>query len=242
MNPPSAAALAAVPLPTELQASEIGLVLAALVGLTGFFATVRHSLLRAVPGRVLERIGSERRRELVARLLERTDSLASSAAALKLTADLVIVLCVLALIDVARGAGTGEAGVGALGETGFDWTSMGLALAITVPLVLVVGDIVAALIARGFGEVLLGRLLPTFHLLQLPVWALVVALEAVRRAAGRVVGLSDRSEAESSVRLGFGSFPSSPSFFFSSLSSSPSMERRKDVTTGPCTKPCRPSR
>ena len=74
-------------------------------------------------------------------LLERTESLASSASALKLSCDLCLLLFVLVLVGrhLARAAGT----PGSI----LDWNSMGIALVVAVPAILLAGDVIASVFA-----------------------------------------------------------------------------------------------
>ena len=81
-----------------LHEAQVWLLAGVLLGLTGFFAAVRQSLLRAVPDRVLARVSGDARSKRIGKLLERTESLASSASALKLSCDLVFLLFVLVLM------------------------------------------------------------------------------------------------------------------------------------------------
>ncbi len=158
-----------------------------LLALLAFFATLRQALLRAVPARVLARVHRPERRARIHELLERTDSLATSASALKIACDLVFLLLVLALVS----GTSNESGAGVV-----DWGAMGLALAVTVPLILVAGEALPGLMARTWGEVLLARALSVFEFVQLPVALFAYAMERLRRLLARVLRLRVATESE----------------------------------------------
>ncbi len=121
-------------------------------------------------------------------LLERAHSLATSASVLKIASDLVFLLLVLALVTGTAGDDPDPPTVG--------WTTMGVALAIAVPLILVAGEALPGLVARAFGERLLANVLPTFALLQLPAGLLVFFMDGIKRGLGRAFGLREGSETE----------------------------------------------
>jgi putative hemolysin len=169
-----------------------------LLALSGAFATLRLALLRAVPDRVLALVAEDERRARIAGLLERAEALAISASALKLACDLVFLLFVLSLVGAAAGTGGEDGGPG----SALDWTSMGIALGITVPVILFTGDVVASLVARNWGARLLARLLPAFHRIQVPVSALVFVLSGAQRLVGRLFGMRERTESERRIIAG----------------------------------------
>ena len=49
---------------------------------------------------------------------------------------------------------------------------------------------------------MLARLLPAFHVIQMPVAALVYLLESVQRLVGRALGLRERTESERRIIAG----------------------------------------
>jgi len=141
-----------------------------------FFATLRLALQHSVPERVLSRTGDERKRETLQPLLERVGSLATSAGVLKLTADLVFAALVLkAFVDTSA----------------FTLRAAAEALAVAVPSLLLATEAVPAAVARRWGDGMLIHLLRPFHILQLPLRAVVVALEALQLALQRLFGLPD---------------------------------------------------
>ncbi len=143
----------------------------------------------AIPDRIIDGAPTEKRASALSRLLERSDSLAGSAGALKVACDLVFLLLALSLIQT-------EA------ANPISWPAVLLALAISIPLILFVGEILPALIARTSGDALLTRCLPTFNLLQLPIAAFVYLLESIRGMVGRIFGLRESSRAERRILAG----------------------------------------
>lgn len=181
MNPRFAAALgAAAPpasfVPEDWRPWTVGL---AVLLLSGFFAVLRSALRHSVKSRVLEG-ASEKRRARLAPLLDRADSLATSASAFEITCDLVFALVVLALLT------------GAEPVTGGD---IALSLLISVPALLLVGELLPALFIDARGDATLRRWLSAFYLLQLPLEEFVRLFERMRRATLRAFGMRERSAA-----------------------------------------------
>jgi putative hemolysin len=186
--PPSLAADPGVgQLAALVDAAPVGSVAAAVLalGLAAVSAALRTSLLRAVPGEVLKRVHQPARRARFERLLTRGDVLASSANLLEITFQVIFAVLVVALV------------AGADRPTGADVAG---AIAIAVPLVLLVGEWLPTSLARSRKEAILARLLPTFAVLQLPVGLVVRRLEALRRAIQRGFGIED-SNPESRQRV-----------------------------------------
>jgi CBS domain containing-hemolysin-like protein len=191
LNPPPTAALVVAAQRPEnaLDPVLLWLVAGVVLALTGLFATLRQALLMAIPSHVIDAAGSDERKAELRGLLERADSLAGSAGALKIGCDLVFLLLALGLVQ------TGDDREASLG-------SIGIALGISVPLILFVGEILPGLVAGTAGDVLLARWLPTFNVLQLPIAALIWLLESVQRVVGRVFGLRESSPAERRILAG----------------------------------------
>lgn len=191
MNPPISAALAAAArLPdTGLDQAFVWLAAAIVLAFTGFFATLRQALLMAIPDRVVAAADSERRASDLRSLLERSDSLAGSAGALKVAGDLVFLLIALTLIQ-------------SEGQDSLTWPAVFMALGISVPTLLFAGEILPALVARTSGDSILARFLPFFSVVQLPIAALVHFLESIRRVVGRIFRLRESSKAERRILAG----------------------------------------
>ena len=170
MAPPSPAVLslpaADLPLSTVETA---GLALVAL-GLSGLFALMRSALLHAVPARVLAQAATEEGRERLRPLLERADSLRTTASAYTTACQSVFLILVLAIVF----------------REGFSWTRLGVGLVVTVPLLVFVGEILPQAVRGRRHDTMLVRFLPWFHVLHLPLAAPVHGLEVTRRFTMRV--------------------------------------------------------
>jgi magnesium and cobalt exporter, CNNM family len=143
--------------------------------LSSFFGTLRIALQHSLPERVLARVADAPKRDRLRPLLERVSSLAQSAGVLKLAADLVIITLVVAFFA----------------EETVSWTSVVKALAVALPMLLIASEAVPAVLAKRWGDGMLVHFLRPFHLLQTPLHAVVVALEAVRRTLLRLFGLPE---------------------------------------------------
>jgi CBS domain containing-hemolysin-like protein len=144
--------------------------------LASIFATLRLALRHSVPERVLSRINEESKRDALQPLLERAGPLATSAGVLKLTADFVFAALVLeAFLDA----------------SGFTLPNALKALAIGVPSLLLATEAVPTAVAKRWGDGLLIHILRPFHVMQLPLRPVVIALEALQLALQRLFGLPD---------------------------------------------------
>jgi CBS domain containing-hemolysin-like protein len=177
LHGPRGALLASAP-PSQLVPSEVQelLLIAGALCLSAFFGTLRWALQHALEARVLAHAPTERARARLAPLLDRLDSLGTSAALFKITFDVTFVAL---LLDTTS---HGEA----LRGTDLLW-----ALGIAAPVLLLVTESLPAAIARARGDALLVRVLPTYHYVQLPIAFLVGLVHAVRGALLRAVGLED---------------------------------------------------
>jgi putative hemolysin len=191
LNPPLSGALIALAQLPEigLDRSILWLLAGTVLVLTAIFATIRQALLMAAPARVLGKTASTERQEVLQGLLERTDSLAGSASALKVACDLVFLLLALDLMQVDP-------------EAELTLGTIGLALGVSIPLILFCGEILPTLVARTSGDAILARFLPAFDLLQLPFAALNYLLERARLFVGRVFRLRESSTAERHLLAG----------------------------------------
>ncbi len=185
MNVPGPAVLSPTVVP-ELEAlGDLEVALLALVALvlTGFFAVLRSALLHSVPARVLEKTRSDAERRDLQPLLERAESLATSASIFEITCQIFFVtfvfLSALAILDPAPGE-TLSAG------------SMGLALGISVPLLVFAGEVLPSTLRGERSDRLLRSVLPTFDLLRRPLVAVIYGLEAMRRGTMRLLRIPER--------------------------------------------------
>lgn len=158
--------------------------IAAVLGLSVVFATLRSALSSSHHGRIMARARNEDHRARIERLLGKEDSLATSAGVIVVALDLLFMTLVL-------GALQGEASLG--------WGNVGLALAIVVPVLLLLTDALPSALARHWGDMLLLRTLPFFYILQLPVGLLVPPLHGTRRAMLRTLGLREKSHAKRQI-------------------------------------------
>ena len=181
--PPVLAGLASLPVvirPFPL-ASE-GLVLLALgaLALTSLFGWMRAALLHSVPSRVLELSRSDGRRARLRPMLERAESLATSASVYWITCQILFVVFVWVLV--------GET----LGGEGLSSSSMGLALVVTVPLLVVAGELLPQALRGERSDRFLAMALPPFELAQRPLAALILALEGARTLLMRLLRIDRR--------------------------------------------------
>jgi CBS domain containing-hemolysin-like protein len=154
------------------KARELLWVLLAL-GACALFQFVRLSLLRSSPARLLPRIARAARRARIEELAGRADHLAQSAGFLALAAGVAFTLALL--VHVAAGEPLGA-------------RALLVTAAIALPALLVCAEALPAALAVRLGDALLVRLLPAFHVLQLPIAGLVRLVEVLRRALLRVAG------------------------------------------------------
>lgn len=154
-----------------LQAS---LWIAPFLVLSAFFAMLRVALMHSHSTRVLARTQSERIRVRIEPLLDRADTLATSAGIFEVACELMFAALLLRFL-----AGDAPVSLRAILET----------VSIAVPSLLVFSEALPTAIALRRGDTLLLHVLPAFHLVQIPLRWLVGALEATRRALMRMVGL-----------------------------------------------------
>ena len=180
MNEPPAALIAAL-LPSDGSHNPVAstLWIAAALALSGFFGTLRAALNRSLPSRLLARAEGEQAQARFESLLERVDRLAISAGIFKITCDLTFVALLVGWI-------TAEA---------FDFTNVALAVAIAAPSLLLLTEALPASVATAWGDGLLLRTLRLFHIFQLPVAWIVIALEALRGAVLRALHIKDDAHA-----------------------------------------------
>jgi CBS domain containing-hemolysin-like protein len=139
------------------------------------FQFVRLALQRSNPARVLPRLSEAARRERIEALLARADHLAQSAGILALAAGVAFTLALLAHVA---------------GGSALDARALLVSAAIALPALLVGAEAVPAALALRYGDALIARTLPAFHVLQLPIAGIVRLFETLRRALLRVAGSS----------------------------------------------------
>ncbi|MFT7668714.1 MAG: putative hemolysin [Planctomycetota bacterium] len=105
-------------------------------------------------------------------MLEHVGRLSTSAGILKVSCDLVFITILIAMFTEG---------------TGLRWKPLSLAVIIAVPTLLFLTESLPHALARRFGDQVLIRVLPTFHVLQLPLQALSRALEVINHASLRVL-------------------------------------------------------
>lgn len=180
LNHPSPAALvAAFPLP-GLPLDDWQLLALALLALvaSGFCAMLRSTLLHSVPSRVLEQVQHEERRSRLAPMLERAESLATSASVLEHCAQIIFIFLVLT-------AWKDMSSLAALGLTVF----------VTVPVLVFVSDLLPNGLRSLESDAWLCRVLPGFEFVQRPVALLTALLEGTRRFLMRVMGIQEPQRA-----------------------------------------------
>jgi len=151
------------------------------LALSGFFSTLRDSLRRSLPARVLSQPQAQPRSASLSSLLEQADALATSATILKLTSDVLFVG--LLLTWMAHGSALA-------------WPTLGWTLTLAAPALLLFTITLPSSIARAFGDRLLVSILPTFAWAQIPVRLLVALHDATRRAIQRSLHLPSETPEE----------------------------------------------
>jgi len=177
---PPDAFLSLAPRPFPLDLGQVASLAALALGLSAVFALLRAALLHSVPSRVLENARKDSRKARLRPLLERAESLASSASVYGITFQILFVVFVWVLV--------GEV----LGGEGLSPSSMGLSLLITVPLLVFVSELLPAALRGERSDRLLAWTLPTFDLVQRPLAALVAALEGARALVMRLLRIRER--------------------------------------------------
>ena len=180
MRMPGSELATAFPEPFPLAVEEMALLALGALALTAAFALLRAALLHSVPSRVLELAEGEERRKKLRPLLERAEPLATSASVYWITCQILFVVFVWVLV--------GEV----LGGEGLSKSSMGLSLVITVPLLVIAGEFLPAVLRGERSDRMLARALPTFEFVQRPLAALILGLEATRRILMRLLRIPQR--------------------------------------------------
>jgi len=185
LNTPGPAVPSATALPELPALGDLELVLFALValGLTAFFAVLRSALLHSVPGRVLEKARDDEERGNLRPLLERAESLATSASVFEITCQIFFVYFVFLAARSALDEATGEPQL--VG-------SMGAALVISVPLLVFAGDVLPGMLRGERSDRLLRSVLPAFDWLRRPLAAVIYALDVTRRGTMRLLRVPER--------------------------------------------------
>jgi len=147
--------------------------------LVGACSVLRLALLRSLASRVLPQAGSEARRSRLAPLLERPDSLATSAGLFRLAFELCFAVLLLALVA---------------GGDALDWSEGLLAIALAVPLLVVVGEVLPAVLVVGHGDRVLVAALPVFHAIQWPVSFVSRAIEGTKHLARQALDVRETPE------------------------------------------------
>ena len=149
------------------------------LGIAATLGTLREALDRSLPSRVLEPVPAGKLRDELAGLLERVEPLSTSAALLQLTADAAFVGLLLKF----------TAGGSPLGSR-----HLWLVLALAAPALLFFSNALPLALARARGDALLVRWLPLWAKLQLPLQPVGIAVDALRRALQRVLGIADDAD------------------------------------------------
>lgn len=170
-------------IPFALAIEELFLLATGALLLAALFGLLRSALLHTLPSRVLEFARSPGRRARLAPLLERAEALATSASVYGTTCQILFVVFAWVLV--------GEV----LGGEGLSAPSMGLALLVTVPLLVIAGDALPSALRGERADRFLAQVLPAFEVAQRPLAALIVTLEWVRRLFYRLLRIPERTTA-----------------------------------------------
>jgi putative hemolysin len=177
---PSLVLFFARPRPFPIEAEGVATLAASALALAALFGLLRAALLHSVPSRVLERARGEAQRIRLRPLLERAETLATSASVYWITSQILFVVFVWVLV--------GEL----LGGEGLSGSSMGLSLVITVPLLVFAGEVLPSALQGERSDRFLARALIPFDLAQRPLAALILGLEAVRSLLLRLLRIQAR--------------------------------------------------
>lgn len=180
---PGLALLARRARPFPLTQDELVLLALGALLLVALFGLLRSALLHSLPSRVLDFAASEPRQKRLRPLLERAESLATSASVYWTTSQILFVVFVWVLV--------GEF----LGGEGLSAPSMGLSLLVTIPLLVVAGEALPSALRGERTDRFLVYALPAFEIAQRPLAALIVALEATRRLLFRLLRMQERTTA-----------------------------------------------
>jgi len=181
--PSGIALLARRPRPFPLAEDELALLAAGALLLVALFGLLRSALLHSLPSRVLEFAGREERKKRLRPLLERAESLATSASVYWTASQILFVVFTWVLV--------GEF----LGGEGLSAPSMGLSLVVTVPLLVVAGEALPSALRGERTDRFLVHALPLFEVAQRPLAALSVTLEWTRRLLFRLLHIQERTPA-----------------------------------------------
>jgi putative hemolysin len=166
--------------PFPLDAEGIVVLALGALGLTMLFGLLRAALLHSLPSRVLELARGEKKKKRLRPLLERAESLAMSASVYWITSQILFVVFVWVLV--------GEL----LGGEGLSSSSMGLSLLITVPLLMIAGELLPSALRGEHSDRFLTHALVPFELSQRPLAALIFGLEGARKLLLRLFRLQER--------------------------------------------------
>jgi len=178
--PPSPAFLTIRPRPFPLDADGVLFLALGALALTTLFGLLRSALLHSVPSRVLDLARGDERRLRLRPLLERAESLATSASIYWITSQILFVVFAWVLV--------GEV----LGGEGLSPSSMGLALLVTVPLLVFAGELLPGALRGERSDRFLARTLTAFDLAQRPLAAVIVGIEGARSLLMRVLRVRQR--------------------------------------------------
>ncbi len=141
--------------------------------LSGVFATLRRSLLQTPVERVLESEPDAGRRAKLRSRLERARSLTTSASMFETASAALFATLVVRWFSESLQV---------------TWSVTLASLAITVPCLWLATQALAQALAASWGDAIVRRALPTFHVIQWPVAYLAVGLDAVRLGMMRLFG------------------------------------------------------
>lgn len=177
----SSALAAAEPPPTPFELTQAVWVHIALgVGtfaVAGLFATLRLALRQSHPPRMLGRTRNDAKAERLSALLERSDTLATSASIFGILFRLAFLFLLFDAVYDGEGPPRGS--------------EIAIALCLATPLLWFATEGLPLVLAKRYGDSLLIALLEPFHWLQWPLSFASHALEAVRRAFARIFGMQD---------------------------------------------------
>ncbi len=171
-----------------LESSEHSLLLSAVcLFVVGLLAALRRSLARAVAERVRSAARSATALRRIEALLGQLERVAVSVGVLEIAASV---------------GGALLLAHGLAGPAPLSWRTLALALAVAVPALWLVSDVLARALALRHGARLLAGALPLIHVAQLPLVGIGWVFELARRVVLRALGIRDDTEATREIVAG----------------------------------------
>ena len=156
----------------------------AVLLLSSCFSLLKASIERSNTARLLSTVPDEGKRWRLDALLDRADSLITSAGILKIACDLIFLILLLGVV---------------IDGSEFSWTSTAVTVALAIPVLLLFTEALPDGIALKWGDSILARTLIPFAVLQTPLGVGVRALLVVRTGLFRAIGVPEPADASREI-------------------------------------------